>query len=80
MLLMNVIIFYTELDLVLLPPDNVDGDTDKEVGNGTELTDINFDQIQEVSRMWNFPQQEKQQEVRKRKQKITNCQKTTNKK
>ena len=45
MLLMNVIIFYTELDLVLLPPDNVDGDTDKEVGNGTELTDINFDQI-----------------------------------
>ena len=38
-----------EVELVLLPPDNVDGDTDNEVGNDAELTETCLDSIQEVS-------------------------------
>ena len=37
-----------ELDLVLLPPDNVDGDTNNEEGNDRKLRDITLYQIQEV--------------------------------
>ena len=38
-----------EIDVVLLPPDNVDGDTDNECGNESELTDITLSKIAEVS-------------------------------
>ena len=37
-----------ELDLVLLPPDNVDGDTNNEEENDRKLKDITLYQIQEV--------------------------------
>ena len=37
-----------ELGLVILPPDNVDGNTNNDVGSDTELKDINLDQFQEV--------------------------------
>ena len=62
-------ILHKELDLVLLPPENVDGDTDKEVGSGTELTDINLDQIQEVSRIVEFSTTRKATRGRKKKAK-----------
>ena len=35
-----------EVDLVLLPPDNVDGDTDNEIGNETELNDIPLERLE----------------------------------
>ena len=38
-----------EIDAVLLPPENVDKDTDNEFGNDTELTDISLELVKEVS-------------------------------
>ena len=38
-----------EIDAVLLPPENVDKDTDNECGNDTELTDISLELAKEVS-------------------------------
>ena len=38
-----------EVELVHLPPDNVDGNTDNEVGNDAELIETCLDSIQEVS-------------------------------
>ena len=38
-----------EVEIVLLLPDNVDGDTDHEVVNDAELTDTCLQSIQEVS-------------------------------
>ena len=38
-----------EIDAVLLPPENVDKDTDNECGNDTELTDISLELVKEVS-------------------------------
>ena len=37
-----------ETDVALLPPENVDGDTDNECGNDTELTDISLGLVKEV--------------------------------
>ena len=37
-----------EIDVVLLPPENVNGDTDNECGNDTELTDISLGLVKEV--------------------------------
>ena len=38
-----------EIDVVLLLPENVDGDTDNECGNDTEVTDISLGMIKEVT-------------------------------
>ena len=38
-----------ETDVVLLPPENVNGDTDNECGNDTELTNIFLGLVEEVS-------------------------------
>ena len=38
-----------EIDVVVLPPENVDGDTDNECGNDAELTDISLGLVKEVS-------------------------------
>ena len=38
-----------EFDLVLLPPDNTDGDTDTELGNDSDLTDMTIETVSEVS-------------------------------
>ena len=38
-----------EMELVITPPDNVDGDTDGEVGNDADLGEIHLDNVQEVS-------------------------------
>ena len=38
-----------EIDAVLLPPENVDKDTDNECGNDTELTDISLELAKDVS-------------------------------
>lgn len=38
-----------EVDLVLLPPDNVEGDTDTECGNDADLHGFDLEQIEEVS-------------------------------
>ena len=37
-----------ELDLVLIPPENVDGETDNELGNDEELSCSSLNQVQEV--------------------------------
>ena len=38
-----------EIDVLLLPPENVNGDTDNECGNDTELTNIFLGLVEEVS-------------------------------
>ena len=38
-----------EIDVVLWPPENVDGDTDNEYGNDTEPTDISLGLVKQVS-------------------------------
>ena len=39
-----------ELEFVILPPDNVDGETDTEIGNDVELSEtLTLDKVQEVS-------------------------------
>ena len=35
--------------MVLLPPDNTDGDTDTELGNDSDLTDMTIETVSEVS-------------------------------